>query len=676
MTASSSREILVTSALPYANGDIHLGHALEYIQTDIWVRFLRHRGHQCTWVWASDAHGTPIMLRAQKEGIEPQTLIDRYKDEHEAVFRDLGLSFDNFHTTHSEENRELAESIYLANKKAGNIEVRTIKQLYDPEKQMFLPDRFVKGTCPNCGAEDQYGDNCENCAATYDASELINPRAVESGATPELRDSEQYFFTVSQFETFLREWMDGEGRLQAETRNKIEELFESGLQDWDISRNAPYWGFKIPETENKFFYVWMDAPIGYLASHKNLCAKTGDNFDRHWAKGSSTELYHIIGKDISRFHTVFWPALLEGAGLRTPDGVFVHGFVTVDGYKMSKSRGTFINARTYLNHLDPAYLRYYYAAKLNNRVDDLDLNLEDFVARVNSDLIGKVVNIASRCAGFIKKRFDGKLSSSLPDLELYHELVDAGEGIACDYETREFSKAIRTIMSLADKANQYIADAEPWVVAKQEGQDQLLQDICTQGLNMFRIIVNYLAPVLPELAEKSKHFLNDNDLQWADTEKPLLDHAINKFKPMYQRVETKQVEAMLEATKAEFAATEVPTGPLADNPIREEIDFKAFEKPDMRVAEVLVCETVEGSDKLLRFELDLGGEKRQIFSGIKAYYPNPAELVGKMVIVVANLKPRKMRFGVSEGMILSAADDNQLLLLSADSGASPGMQVG
>ncbi|MDO6460428.1 methionine--tRNA ligase [Granulosicoccaceae sp. 1_MG-2023] len=674
-TDSAQRKILVTSALPYANGSIHLGHLVEYIQTDIWVRFQRQRGHRCTWVWADDAHGTPIMLKAQELGISAEQLIADVKAEHEADFNDFLLSYDNFYSTHSPENRYFAELIYTRLRDGGHIERRTIKQLYDPQENMFLPDRFVKGTCPQCGAEDQYGDNCEKCSATYDATELKNPRSVVSGATPELRDSEQFFVKLKDFEPMLRKWVDS-GKLQPEIRNKLEEWFENGLQDWDISRNAPYWGFEIPDAPGKYFYVWLDAPIGYMASHKNLCERTGDDFDSYWKADSDAEMYHFIGKDIAYFHTLFWPAILNGAGFREPSAVFCHGFLTVDGAKMSKSRGTFIKARTYLDHLDPEYLRYYFAAKLNNRVEDIDLNLEDFVTRVNSDLVGKVVNIASRTAGFISKTFDGKLAEALPEPALYAEFVDAGEEIAADYESRQFGQAMRKIMALADKANQYIADAEPWVLIKNDETRASVQGISTQGLNLYRVLVNYLKPVLPDLAAKTEALFGAGELNWDSTREPLLGTSILRFKPMLKRLETDTINKMTDASKEDLAAAAKPaTGPLADDPIKDTIDYGDFDKVDLRVAKIVNAAHVEGADKLLQLTLDLGGETRNVFAGIKSAY-QPEDLIGKLTVMVANLAPRKMRFGLSEGMVLAAGPGGKdLFILNPDQGAEPGMRV-
>ena len=678
----TSRNILVTSALPYANGSIHLGHLVEYIQTDVWVRFQKMRGHNCTYVCADDAHGTPIMLRAQREGISPEELVARIKDEHETDFAAFNIGFDNFHSTHSEENRELASHIYTRLEQAGHIATRTIKQAYDPEKEMFLPDRFIKGTCPKCGADDQYGDNCEACGATYSPTELKNAVSAVSGATPIEKESEHYFFKLGDFEQMLKEWI-GQGHgtsatIQGAIAAKLNEWFESGLQDWDISRDKPYFGFQIPGTEDKYFYVWLDAPIGYMASFKNLCDRSdGLHFNEYWDKASEAELYHFIGKDIAYFHTLFWPAMLEGAGFRKPTAVFCHGFLTVNGAKMSKSRGTFINARTYLNHLDPEYLRYYFAAKLSDGIDDLDLNMDDFAARVNSDLVGKVVNIASRCAGFIKKRFDGQLSASCSEPKLYEEFVHAGKEIADDFERREFSRAIRQIMALADKANVYIDEKAPWVVAKEEGKDQELHDICSMGLNLFRVLMTYLKPVLPQMAEKVEAFLQLPPMGWNDCAEPLTGHAINKFKPLMTRVEKDKIDAMLEASREELAEMNdtTTTGPLADDPIGETINYDEFAKVDLRIARIVKASHVEGADKLLQLTLDLGGETRNVFAGIKSAY-RPEELEGKLTVMVANLAPRKMKFGMSEGMVLAAGPGGKdLFILNPDEGAEPGMKV-
>ena len=669
------RNILVTSALPYANGPIHLGHLVEYIQTDIWARFQRLRGNTCYYVCADDAHGTPIMLRARQDGITPEELIAATQKEHETDFADFHIGFDNYYTTHSDENREFASSIYLKLRDEGHIKTETIKQAYDPEAEMFLPDRFIKGTCPKCGAEDQYGDNCEVCGATYDPTELKNPVSVVSGATPIEKDSEQYFFKLSDFADMLQSWLK-EGHVQSEVANKLNEWFEEGLKDWDISRNAPYWGFEIPDAPGKFFYVWMDAPMGYMASFKNFCDKQNLDFDDYWAAGSKHELYHFIGKDIARFHTLFWPAVLDGAGYRKPTGVFCHGFLTVNGQKMSKSRGTFIKARTYLEHLNPEYLRYYYTAKLSSGVDDIDLNLEDFMQRVNSDLVGKVVNIASRCAGFITKKFDKQLSTELPEPELYNGIVAAGEKIAGHYENREYNKAVREIMAQADKANVYIDENKPWVLIKGEGREDEVQKICTQGLNMFRLLMTYLKPILPTTAEKSETFLNTK-FTWESINEPLLSHGINKFKPLLTRIEKEQLDAITEASTENMPTTEnkPASGPLVDDPIADEISFDDFAKIDLRIAKIVKAEHVEGADKLLQLTLDLDGQTKNVFAGIKSAY-KPEDLEGKLTVMVANLAPRKMRFGLSEGMVLAAGPGGKdLFILNPDEGALPGMKV-
>ncbi len=676
----NSRNILVTSALPYANGSIHLGHLVEYIQTDIWVRFQKMRGHQCIYVCADDAHGTPIMLRAQNDGITPEELIARISAEHQADFAEFSVGFDNFHSTHSDENRELAETIYRRLDQAGHISRRTISQAYDPEKEMFLPDRFIKGDCPKCGTPDQYGDNCEACGATYSPIELKNAVSAVSGAKPIEKESEHYFFKLADFEQMLKDWTTA-GHLQEEVSNKLNEWFETGLQEWDISRDKPYFGFEIPGAKDKYFYVWLDAPIGYLASFKNLCDRKGWDFDHWCAAGSDTEMYHFIGKDIIYFHALFWPAMLKGSQFRTPTAVFAHGFLTVNGQKMSKSRGTFITARSYLGHLNPEYLRYYFAAKLGSGVDDIDLNLEDFAQRVNSDLVGKVVNIASRCSGFISKRFDGKLSDTIEQADMLQSFAAAGEQIAEAYEKREFSRAMREIMALADRANQYIDDRKPWVIAKQENSDAELQAVCSMGLNMFRLLMIYLKPVLPVMATQVEAFLKLAPLSWADLHSPLTGHSINKFKPLMTRVEMDKIDAMIEDNKQELAASAAPaetaalTGPLADDPISAEIEFGDFAKLDLRIARIVKAEHVEGADKLLQLTLDIGGETRNVFAGIKSAYA-PQDLAGKLTVMVANLAPRKMRFGLSEGMVLAAGPGGKdLFVLSPDEGAEPGMRV-
>jgi len=678
------RDILVTSALPYANGPIHIGHLVEYIQTDIWARFQKMRGHRCYYVCADDAHGTPIMLRARRDRLDPEELIARVAEEHRADFADFRIGFDNYHSTHSPENRHYAGLVYARNRDRGYITNRTITQAYDPVEGIFLPDRFIKGECPKCGAPDQYGDNCEACGASYSPSELRNPRSAVSGATPEERASEHYFFRLGDFEVMLKQWTRG-GSLQKEVANKLDEWFESGLREWDISRDVPYFGFEIPDHPGKFFYVWLDAPIGYMASFQNLCDRTDDlAFDDFWGPDANAEVYHFIGKDIIYFHTLFWPAMLHGAGFRTPTAIFAHGFLTVDGQKMSKSRGTFIKARTYLDHLDPEYLRYYFAAKLGPGVEDIDLNLEDFTLRVNTDLVGKVVNIASRCAGFIHKRCGGRLSGQSAEPELFAGFVRAGASIAKAYEHRELGRAVREIMALADRANRYIDERAPWVVAKQPDRTQELQAICSLGLNLFRVLIGYLRPILPVTAQAAEDFLQIPPLTWDALSEPLTDHEIAKFKPLMTRVEPKQIQAMLEASKADLGAEDggetAPREPraagyLARDPIADTIEFGEFARIDLRVARIAAADRVEGADKLLRLVLDLGGETRTVLAGIRAAY-DPADLVGQHTVMVANLAPRKMRFGVSEGMVLAAGPGGKdIFILSPDQGAEPGMKV-
>jgi methionyl-tRNA synthetase len=674
---NQQRKILVTSALPYANGSIHLGHLLEHIQTDIWSRFQRMRGHQCYSVCADDAHGTPVMLKAQQLGITPEEMVAQTRAEHHQDLQDFYVEYDNYYVTHSDENKELCEDIYNRLNNAGYISKRTINQLFDPEKQMFLPDRFVQGTCPKCGAEDQNGDSCDVCSATYSPTEMKNPRSVVSGATPILKDSEHYFFDLPKFEAMLKDWLVS-GALQEEIANKLKEWFETGLQQWDISRDAPYFGFEIPGAPNKFFYVWVDAPVGYMASFKNYCARADVDldFDSFWNADSDAELYHFIGKDITYFHCLFWPAILEGAGLRKPTGVNVHGFVTVNGAKMSKSRGTFIKGRTYLEHLNPEYLRYYFASKLSDGVTDIDLNFEDFAQKVNSDLVGKVVNIASRCASFITKKFDATLSSNTINQDLLDEFKNASDNIAQLYEKRQYSRAIRDIMGLADKANQFIDAQAPWVTIKDPNKQQLTHDVCTLGINLFRILLVYLKPVLPKLAEQAEIFLNDT-LDWDAAQRTLNNHQINKFKALMQRVDMDKVNAMVEDSKENLEATITldPNSPLAKDPIAETISFDDFAKIDLRIAKIVKAEHVEKADKLLRLELDLGGETRQVFAGIKSAY-QPEDLEGKLTVMVANLAPRKMRFGLSEGMVLAAGPGGEdLWILEPQDGAQPGMKV-
>lgn len=673
----NKRKILVTSALPYANGDIHLGHLMEAIQTDIWVRLQKLQEHDCIWVCADDAHGTAIMLSAQTQGITPEELIDRINRQHQQDFADFLIGFDNFYTTHSEENRIFSESMYQSMERNGHIHRRLIKQLFDPEKNLFLADRYIIGTCPKCRAEEQYGDNCEACGATYSPSELISPRSAISGAVPIEKESEHFFFDLPAFKDMLKVWTRS-GTLQDQVANKLSEWLDQDLQQWDISRDAPYFGFEIPDAPGKYFYVWVDAPIGYMASFKNFCAREGLDFDSYWLPDSDAELYHFIGKDIINFHTLFWPAVLTSSGYRTPTAVFAHGFLTVDGTKMSKSRGTFVNARTYLDHLNPEYLRYYLAAKLSSGIDDLDLNLEDFALRVNADLVGKVVNIASRCAGFIHKGFDGMLAENLDNPDLLAEIQSIGAEVTKHYNSREYGKAIRLIMAQADKANQYINDKEPWVLAKTDKQSVELQAICSTGINAFRLLLCYLKPVLPALTEKAEAFLNIDPLLWRDVYSLLTNHRINKFQALITRVEPDKIAAMIDASKA-HNDTAVATG--AENHFEPEIAFEDFAKIDLRIARIIEAAHVEGADKLLCLKLDLGPDSKgqpilkQVFSGIKSAY-DPAGLPGKLTVVVANLQARKMKFGVSEGMILAAGPGGKdIWLLEPDSGASPGLRV-
>lgn len=684
----SQRKILITSALPYANGPIHLGHLLEYIQTDIWSRFQKARGHECYYVCADDAHGTPIMLKAQQQGISPEQMIAQTKIEHEADFAGFAIGFDNYYSTHSDENREFASLIYQRLDDAGHIKRKTISQLYDPQKNMFLPDRFVKGDCPKCGALDQNGDSCDVCGATYSPTDVKNPRSVVSGATPVLKDSEHYFFDLPAFSQMLQDWTRS-GALQEEMANKLQEWFTDGLQMWDISRDAPYFGFEIPGAPGKFFYVWLDAPIGYLASFKNYCDTNNIDFDSFWQPDSSAEVYHFIGKDIIYFHSLFWPAMLEGAGFRKPNAVYAHGFVTVNGAKMSKSRGTFIKARTYLDNLNPEYLRYYFASKLTSGITDLDLNLDDFTQKVNADLVGKVVNIASRCAGFISKRFDGKLAAEVAEPALLQDFVAAGDSIADSFEKREFARAIRDIMALADRANQYIDNKAPWVLVKDEARQQEAHDVCSMGLNLFRVLMHYLKPVLPVMAGEVEAFLN-TELSWQNYQQPLLNHAINPFKALMQRVDPLKVAAMVEASTdnlqataqsqipapAEHAKASAKPAATEREPISDTISIEDFAKIDLRVAKIVSASAVEGADKLVQLQLDIGnGESRQVFAGIKAAY-KPEDLVGRSTVMVANLAPRKMRFGLSEGMVLAAGPGgSELFILSPDDGAVPGMRV-
>ncbi len=670
------RNIFVTSALPYANSSIHIGHVLEAVQADIWVRFQKMCGHECLYICADDAHGTPIMLSAEQAGLTPEALIARVHAEHRRDYDDFEIAFDNFYTTHSEENREFAEKIYARLNEKGHIRRCTIKQFYDPVKAMFLPDRFIRGECPFCHAGEQYGDSCESCNRTYTATDLINPVSSLSGATPVEKASEHYFFDLPEYERIVKDWVRA-GHLQDEVANKLEEWFAAGLKEWDISRDAPYFGFEIPGAPGKYFYVWLDAPIGYFASLKHLLDARGLDVDDVISANSATEMYHFIGKDIMYFHTLFWPALLHGSGYRMPTNVFVHGFLTVNDRKMSKSRGTFIKARTYLDHLDAQYLRYYFAAKLGGGVDDIDLNLDDFLKRVNADLIGKVVNIASRCAGFINKRFDGSLSATIHQQALLNDFIHADAAIANAYELREYARAMRAIMALADRANQYIDAHQPWVMARDAGRDDELQSVCSLGLNLFRILIIYLKPVLPALSQKSEAFLNVDPLSWRDLGAPLLDHKINPFKPLLTRIDKDNIDAMIAASKADLKSTANRTANhyLADEPIADEIAIDDFAKIDLRIAKITHAAHVEGADKLLQLTLDLGGDKRNVFAGIKSAY-EPAELIGKLTVMVANLSPRAMRFGISEGMVLAAGPGgDDIFILQPDDGAKPGMRV-
>ncbi|VAW78501.1 Methionyl-tRNA synthetase [hydrothermal vent metagenome] len=667
------RTMLVTSALPYANGAIHLGHLVEYIQTDIWVRYQKMRGHHCVYVCADDAHGTPVMLRAQQEDISPEDLIGKMNAEHQADFADFHINFDNYYSTHSDENREFAESIYLKLRAGGHIERRTISQYYDPEKAMFLPDRFIKGTCPKCSTEDQYGDNCEVCGATYDAGELKNPRSVLSGAKPVKKQSEHYFFKLSDFTDVLHDYL--QKATQPEVANKMNEWLEAGLQDWDISRDAPYFGFEIPDAPNKFFYVWLDAPMGYMASFKDYCNKNTLNFGDWWSQDSNAELYHFIGKDILRFHTLFWPAVLDGSGYRKPTKVFAHGFLTVNGQKMSKSRGTFINARTYLDHLDPEHLRYYYAAKLSSGIDDIDLNLEDFIARINSDLVGKYVNIASRTANFIVKQFNGEL---LPDKDYGKHETDGGkQTVAEAFEQREYSRAVRDIMRMADSTNQFFDENEPWKLAKDPNQKDKLHKVCSRILHSFYVLSIFLTPILPVMTGRVARelFGMQRDFIWDDLDS--FPTRINTFKHLAKRIEPKAVDAMVEASKESLNVSEskLDSDPLTDTPVDGIISFDDFAKIDLRIAKIVKAEAVEKADKLLRLTLDIGTETRHVFAGIKSAYA-PEDLEGKLTVMVANLAPRKMRFGVSEGMVLAAGPGGkELFILEPHPGAQPGMKV-
>lgn len=675
-----TKKILVTAALPYANGSIHLGHLVEYIQTDIWVRFKKMQGCECYFVCADDTHGTAIMLKAEAEGISPEALIARVHQEHVADLTGFLVEFDNYYSTHSPENRELASDFYLQLKAQGLIDIRPVEQFYDPVKNMFLPDRFIKGECPKCHSKDQYGDNCEVCGTAYSPGDLINPYSAVSGAKPVRKSSEHHFFQLGKTEAFLQEWMRA-GHLQEEAANKMDEWFKSGLQDWDISRDAPYFGFEIPDAPGKFFYVWLDAPIGYIASFKNLAARKNLDFEEFWRPGAEakSEVYHFIGKDILYHHALFWPAMLHYAGYRTPNGVFTHGFLTVNGEKMSKSRGTFITARSYLDHVEnPEYLRYYYAAKLSAGMDDIDLNLDDFVARVNSDLVGKFINIASRAAGFITKRFEGKLTSAIADRALLNKLQQAASGIAANFAGREYGRAIREIMALADLSNQYVDENKPWDLAKHADHSARLHEVCTVSLNLFRLLAIYLKPVLPKLASDVETFLNVPPFSWSDANSLLLDYTIRPYQHLMTRVEGKSLESLVEANRQSLQTDKAPPAaikePAVIPAVAPTIGIDDFSKIDLRVAKILHAEQVPEAEKLLKLTLDIGTEQRTVFAGIKSAYA-PEALVGRMTVMVANLAPRKMRFGESQGMVLAAGDGSGIYLLQADGGAEPGMRV-
>ncbi|MBV1775957.1 methionine--tRNA ligase [Burkholderiaceae bacterium DAT-1] len=676
--ASTPRKILVTNALPYANGAIHLGHLVGYVQADIWVRFQKMRGHTVHYVCGDDTHGTPIMINAEKQGMTPEAFVARMYDEHVADFAGFHIGFDDYYHTNSPENKQLSADIYRRLKADGKIAVKTISQLFDPQKQMFLPDRFVKGECPKCGAKDQYGDNCEVCGATYAPTELKNPFSAVSGATPELRESEHYFFKLSECGEFLSAWTREPGRLQREAANKMGEWFEAGLQDWDISRDAPYFGFEIPDAPGKYFYVWLDAPIGYMAATKHHFDRIGEDFNAYWGADSDAELYHFIGKDILYFHALFWPAILKYSGHRTPTAINVNGFLTVDGQKMSKSRGTFITARSYLDiGLNPEWLRYYYAAKLGANIEDADLSLTDFVARVNADLVGKYINIASRAAGFIAKRFDGKLAASLPDNVLIERLQSAASSLADGYEAREYSRVLRDIMALTDEVNQYVDQVKPWELAKQEGREADLHGACSLLINAFRLLTIYLKPVLPKLAGDIESFLNVAPLTWQDAGSLLLDHTIQPYNHLMTRIDPKMIENLIEANKQSLAPQVEAAPAVTYEPVAPTITIDDFAKIDLRVARIVDAKHVEGAAKLLQLTLDIGSETRNVFAGIKSAY-KPEDLIGRMTVMVANLAPRKMKFGLSEGMVLAASGDmaEGLFILSPDSGAVPGMRIG
>lgn len=673
----SQRKILVTSGLPYANGDLHLGHILEQIQTDIWARFQRLRGHECFYICGEDAHGTPIMLLAEKLGVTPKELVTTLQKKHLTDSQGFLIAFDEYGSTDTEQNKKYVVEIYQKLKTANAIFSKTIEQAFDPEKNLFLPDRFVKGDCPRCAAVEQYGDHCEQCGATYSPLELKNPRSVLSGATPIAKQSEHFFFDVGQFSTFLQDWLQHGNHVSTPIANKLQEWFTAGLQPWDISRDAPYFGFEIPDAPNQFFYVWLDAPVGYMSTFKTFCEKKQINFDEYWRQDDITELYHFVGKDIIYFHTLFWPALLKGADFRTPTAVYAHGYVTVEGEKMSKSRGTFIQAHTYLKHLPAEALRYYFAAKLNASTEDIDFNLEAFRQKVNADVVGKVVNIASRAASFIAKNFNHQLSDHLFDEKLFSHFALAADDIAAAYEQREYAKAMRLIMALADAANQMFDQEKPWQKIKQAEEALRVQAICTQALNHFMQLIIYLKPVLPDIAKKAEDFLNCDPFAWQDVHKPLLGCTIQNYQALFQRIEESQIMSVIEESKPAVSA-ESPANPVvAAEKNSETISIEDFAKVDLRIAKIVAAEAVPEANKLVRLQLDIGEERpRQVFAGIKASFA-PEALIGKLTVMVANLAPRKMRFGLSEGMVVvaSGAEGDQLYLIEPQSGAQPGMRV-
>ena len=657
------RRIVVTSALPYANGSIHLGHLVEYIQTDIWARNQKMSGNECVYICADDSHGTPIMLKAKELGITPEELIEKTYDEHVKDFKDFQIEFDNFHTTHSDENKEISQKIYQSLRDKGNIVSKEIEQFYDMEAKMFLPDRFIKGECPKCGAKDQYGDSCEECGATYSPTDVKNPISTVSNTTPVTKKTEHVFFQLSSYESFLKEWMQN-NEIQKEIKNKLSEWLEGGLVDWDITRDKPYFGFEIPDLKDKYFYVWLDAPIGYIASHKNYCDKNKLNYIDDWKESSKTELYHFIGKDIAYFHGLFWPAMLEGAGMRKPNGVYCHGFLTIDGEKMSKSRGTFFNARTYLNHLLPDYLRYYFSSRLTNKIEDIDLNFDDFMTRVNSDLVGKIINIGSRCAKFINKDFDSKLSSEVGNEELIKSVLSRKEEIIQNYEARNYAANMRIISSLSDEVNKYLDDEKPWLKIKDDSKKGHVQTICSDGINGFKFIIGYLKPVLPEIANKVENLLNCDSITWSNIDNQLKDHKINAFVPLITRINKESIEKMKEENNKESAAAEDT----------DKITIDDFIKLDLRVAKIINAKELEESRKLLELEVDLGDETRTIFAGIKKSY-SPDELIGKLVVVIANLEPRKMKFGTSNGMVLATQHDGDIIIIQPEKDVSPGSKI-